>query len=111
MRDADGSEPAEISIVPVPEDMDGTIRYLVTGSAFYGAHRKYGPNMGSLCVVCWFDEKANMIINDATYKLVYDESYSLKLSFSPNGDLVVAENAKPGLYGMGVSFEGVYTSV
>lgn len=48
VRLGSNESPAELQIIPLPDSAEGQPRYFVTGMAYQGMSREYGPNMGFL---------------------------------------------------------------
>lgn len=79
-------------------------RYHVTGSALYGTHREYGPNIGEL------DFIGDLIGDTIEYCWSYpseNKKYRALLQFSEDGLAVIEENWV-GIFGMNVNFTGHY---
>ena len=99
-----GSDSADISFTPLPDSIEGQVRYFVAGYALWGAERERGPNMGTLEFVGEVDEKGRMVYRrgdpaDPTITFI---------QFLPEGHLVIDEENWIGEYGMNVNFEGAY---
>lgn len=97
--------PAELVVSRL---LDG--RYHVSGWAYWGVTREFGPNMGNL------DFVAELEKNTITYSWYpdWDDSgerkvYTAHLKFSPEGLVITEENAhETAIFGMNVCFEGEY---
>ena len=79
-------------------------RYHVTGTALWGTHREYGPNIGDL------DFIAELTGDTIEYRWPYpseDKEYRAYLRFSEGG-LSVTEENWVGIFGMNVTFAGEY---
>jgi hypothetical protein len=82
--------------------LDG--RYHVTGTALWGTHREYGPNIGDL------DFIGELHGDTIEYRWPYlgeDKEYHAWLKFSEDG-LTVTEENWLGIFGMNVTFTGQY---
>ncbi|WP_037449911.1 hypothetical protein [Sphingobium chlorophenolicum] len=104
IRLGSGKDSAEISLTPLPDSIEGEKRYFISGYALWGAHREYGPNMGTLEFVGEIDSHQRMtfIRGDG------DERAISTLTFHDDGTLEVDEENWIGQYGMNVSFIGMY---
>jgi hypothetical protein len=98
-----GSDSAEMEFTPLPDGMDGTPRYFVSGFAYFGTDREHGPNMGECAFVLQVDEGSG----SAFYG---DGEHTIRAHFAED-NLIVDEVGHFGRYGMGVTFDGVYQRV
>jgi len=94
-------ESAEFDIVHLP---NGNVR--VTGLAFWGMTRPYGPNIGEL------DFEATVTNNFVTFSdhTHSGDLYQIELIIRPTG-LMAMEQYVVGYFGMNVSFAGEYKKV
>lgn len=79
-------------------------RYHVTGTALWGTHREYGPNIGDL------DFIAEIHGDTIEYRWPYpgeNREYHAWLKFADGGLIVTDENWL-GIFGMNVTFAGEY---
>ena len=98
-----GSDSAEIEIIPVPDGIDGTPRYFVSGLALWGTGREGGPNIGELAVVMEMFDEGQLWAHD--YSFSPERPHKIRLSFKDNALTVSEEN---GSYGLNVTFDGEY---
>ncbi|MGR9252515.1 hypothetical protein [Rhizobium leguminosarum] len=106
VRLSSGESPSEISLTPLPDTMDGLLRYYVHGLAYHGVSREYGPNMGELDFVGIMYESDEFDYMRPTYK---DGVTAIsRLRWLDTDILEVKEQDILGQYGMSVTFEGVY---
>ncbi len=100
VRDGEFSN-AELQVMLMP---DGAVR--VTGLAYWGLTREFGPNMGTL------DFRADLVDGKAVFvdARVAEDEYRIELTFHAQG-LTAAEQYALGYFGMNVSFEGQYRRV
>ncbi|MGR3640102.1 hypothetical protein [Alterinioella nitratireducens] len=90
---------AEITITPLPSTFEGREQVHVSGHAFWGTHRPFGPNMGALDFIM-------ELIDESTAAYARDD---YKITIHLSGDrLSVMEENWPGVHGMNVTFCGEY---
>lgn len=105
IRLGSGPNSAEIELTPLPDDIEGSAQYFVSGFALWGTDRPSGPNMGFM----QFFER----LSD-NRKISYSRSKTggelavTTLSFLPDGSMEVSESNWLGQYGFNVTFEGRY---
>ncbi|WP_080723239.1 hypothetical protein [Agrobacterium tumefaciens] len=103
-------DPAEITFTPLPDTYEGDARYFIVGEAYHGISREYGPNMGIMDHVGVFYEQDRVSLSNAISPDTENRS-STEILFIEEGYLQVTETIMLGLYGMGVTFEGIYRKV
>jgi len=109
IRIGTGRDSAEMEFTPLPDGMEGTPRYFVSGFALWGTDREYGPNMGECGFVLEVEDGNASAYHGA-------EGYSIRARFvqfasSAEEVLVVEEEGHLGRYGAGVTFAGEYRRV
>jgi hypothetical protein len=92
------NESADIKITLLP---DGKVQ--VTGMAFWGTQREYGPNIGEL------DFTSGLVNGHIRYSELdgQDMNYALELTFTDTG-LTAKEEGSSDNFGLNVSFAGDY---
>lgn len=106
IRLGDDDNPAELQIVPLPDTIDGRARYFVSGAAFHGVSKEFGPNIGELE---FYSEviDGNCLFFSRRPIGGYGPA-TTELKFTSDGFLKVWEEDTAGHYGMGVTFDGLY---
>lgn len=89
---------AEVTLTPIPSDIEGNPAYLITGISLYGTDRKYGPNIGTIRFI------GDVIDNKISYT---ENNYNISIELSKE-QIIIIENSSIGYHGMGVSFSGKY---
>lgn len=98
---------AEITLTPIPDGMEGSPTYAVTGFALWGTSREFGPNMGELSFIGTLIDGA---IEDVATEFGDSAAHKIRLAF--DGDrLTVDEGNWIGAYGFNVNFIGEYRKV
>ena len=100
-----GNASADISLIPLPDSAEGQIRYFVTGMAFFGTDREYGPNMGSLDFEGIMEKPGELRF--LRNGLRGGPALTI-LNLDGSGNLKILEENIEGLYGFRVSFAGNY---
>ncbi|MNE79790.1 hypothetical protein D3C80_1763100 [compost metagenome] len=109
MRLGSNESPAELQIIPLPDTVDGQPRYFVTGMAYQGMSREYGPNMGTLDFFSEIIDGASLLYSRPSLSI--QGPATTELTFTDDGHLKVWEEDTDGQYGMGVTFDGLYQRV
>jgi len=109
VRLGSNESPAELQIIPLPDTADGRARYFVTGTAYQGMSREYGPNMGFLDFFSEIIDEASLFYSRRS--IVIQGPATTELRFTDDGHLKVWEEDTGGQYGMGVTFDGLYRRV
>lgn len=103
-----GSDSAQIELTPVPDSVENFPRYFASGTALAGNYRDHGPNIGDLSLVVTMDEADELSgLGDVSHD---DDIHEVRLSFE-DGKMTVTEENYRGVYGAGVTFQGVYHKV
>ncbi|WP_313195997.1 hypothetical protein [Shinella zoogloeoides] len=96
---------SEIQVVLLPPNMDGDVRYFVSGLGFRGINEGVGS-------VGEFDFYATLSYdfagNGDFLRYMREGDVALELTFTSDGHLVVTENTKKTPYGTGAKFAGSY---
>ncbi|NOX73655.1 MAG: hypothetical protein GXP03_08565 [Alphaproteobacteria bacterium] len=100
VRTSGSTESAEIVITLLPEGLESVSRYYISGVAFFGLTREFGPNMGELSKVVELADSNRITWNDGNHKLAID--------ISDDGLEVVEEAIEMPVHGLDVSFSGNY---
>jgi hypothetical protein len=104
IRLGNSHDSAEIELTPIPDAIEGHPRYAVTGTALWGVHRAFGPNLGSMSFI---GTLIDGVIEHFDTLVSSEEPHQVRLLFQ--GDrLIVEERNWLGIYGMNVSFIGEY---
>lgn len=109
VRLGSNESPAELHIIPLPDTVDGQPRYFVTGLAYQGMSREYGPNMGSLDFFSEVVDRVALFYSRSSFNI--QEPATTEIVFTDDGHLRVLEENTSGQYGMGVTFDGLYRRV
>ncbi len=99
-----GADSADVVLTPLPDNMEGSPRYYVTGFALWGASRPYGPNMGELAVEATMESPGVLV----GFSYLSSESIRHTITFLDSETIQIAEGDTMGMYGMNVTMEGVY---
>ncbi|NSZ17733.1 hypothetical protein [Agrobacterium vitis] len=109
VRLGSNESPAELQIIPLPDSAEGQPRYFVTGMAYQGMSREYGPNMGFLDFFSEIIDEASLFYSRPSLRM--QGPATTELRFTDDGHLKVWEEDTGGQYGMGVTFDGLYRRV
>lgn len=109
VRLGSNESPAELRIIPLPDTVDRQPRYFVTGMAYQGMSREYGPNMGTLDFFSEIIDGASLFYSRPSLSI--QGPATTELTFTDDGHLKVWEEDTGGQYGMGVTFDGLYQRV
>ena len=99
-----GADSADIVLTPLPDNLEGSPRYFVTGFALWGAARPYGPNMGELAIEATMQDEGVFV----GYSKLGEESIKHTITFLDSETLQVVEGDTMVLYGMNVTLEGTF---
>jgi hypothetical protein len=107
LNDSDISVAAELDITALPDTIDGSIQYFVSGFALVGGHRPSGPNIGDFSFVA--ELRGNRLENTFYHGEDRDWApYGIIIELHEEG-LTLREENQPGPYGLGVQFSGEYS--
>jgi len=94
---------AEIVVTPVPDGLDDFPKYAVTGVAYWGLTREFGPNIGTLSFLGVLEEGVIEHVEPHHPQ----GPYVVRCSFFQRRLMIEEENCL-GVHGMNVSFDGEY---
>lgn len=99
IRMGTGNDSAQVEFTPLPDGIEGTPRYFVSGLALWGTDRKYGPNIGDCGFVVEMDHHGR-----GTH---YGPSgHAITVRFDQDILFLIEEGQ--GSYGANVTFDGTY---
>lgn len=104
IRIGSGSDSAEISLAPLPDDPEGNLQYFLYGMSLFGAERPSGPNIGFLNNIGSMSEGGIFALEN-----LHNLNLDVRIVFLDDRNIKVLDNSSVGWHGFGVTFSGLYS--
>ncbi|MGF1619286.1 MAG: hypothetical protein ACFCUR_01585 [Rhodomicrobiaceae bacterium] len=104
ISDDDLGSAAEILVTAIPGSPEGHFRYAITGDAYWGGLRDFGPNIGQLEFIGTAEDG---VIEHISWLPDLPGNHRIRLTFR-GVRLTVEEVNWIGVHGMNVTFQGEY---